>query len=244
MTRTYSVDLSQPWTNATIILNPIEKPPNSNFVLHTLWLDVSNDSFYSYGGGVTWAVYFPPVQPNTFWKFVPDGNSGQWSQVYPDSNSNFSSLSRTFGGTRTSGDGLGFLLGGAINQQTTDRTGIFFIPGLLVYNSSSQEWSNASSLAYSNGGTSFAGAAQFVPSFGPSGLLFILGGQVYSSGSNALRTVDSSIVHIYEPGSMEWKSQATTGTVPPPVTDPCVVGVQGDNGTYEVRQIVYSIFLC
>lgn len=40
---------------------------------------------------------------------------------------------------------------------------------------------------------------------------------------------------MFDPPSQQWSSQQTSGTAPAPITDPCVVGAQSDNNTYEVR---------
>ena len=74
------------------------------------------------------------------------------------------------------------------------------------------------------------GAAQFVPSFGPAGLLFVFEGSVFN---NILPGTDS--VSIFDPISQQWSSQEVTGAKPSPVLSPCVVGAQGDNNTYEVK---------
>ena len=46
---------------------------------------------------------------------------------------------------------------------------------------------------------------------------------------------------MYEPQSQQWRSQSTTGQIPSPVLNPCVVGVEGDNGTYEVRKALQDM---
>lgn len=40
---------------------------------------------------------------------------------------------------------------------------------------------------------------------------------------------------MYDPSSQQWSSQQTSGTAPAPITDPCAVGAQSDNNTYEVK---------
>ena len=180
------------------------------------------------------ASYPAPDPPlNALWQFEPQGDGGEWSEVPQTSQSNFSSLSRTNNGASTSGNGLGFVLGGAESGQTSKSSGTF-ASGLVIYNSTSGEWYNVSAAGYSPDGTAFANAAHFVPNFGPNGLLFILGGQVYSSGNDNWATVDAASISIYDPASMQWKTQDSTGSPPPAVQSPCVVGAQGDDGTYEI----------
>ena len=66
----------------------------------------------------------------------------------------------------------------------------------------------------------------------PTGSFLVLGGQVFGWGDD-LQTVDPTTVSIYEPHSMQWKTQATTGTQPPSMRSSCLEGAKGENGTYE-----------
>lgn len=47
--------------------------------------------------------------------------------------------------------------------------------------------------------------------------------------------VDGEFVFIYEPHEQESRSQMTTGDAPSDVGNLCAVGVEGDDGTAEVR---------
>ena len=137
---TLAIDLSKSWSNTTVVLNPIEKiAPVLNS--EVLWQDVTNNSFYAYDGGVSWAVSVPASAPdNSLWKFIPSGSSGTWSQVpLLQQSTNFTSLVRTVGGASTSEHGLGIVLGGLQNGQTAGSVflGAGPVPGLLIYNSSS-----------------------------------------------------------------------------------------------------------
>lgn len=203
-------------------------------VSQALWVDPSGTSFYAYDGGLSYELPIPEAPPNQLWQFTPSGNSGNWSQVGPPASSNFTTLVRGYAGIYTSGGGLGFALGGVENGATTNSFqgtgGLASIPGMVMYNLTSQEWYNISASGYSNSGVATQGAAHFVPSFGPAGLLFIFGGSV---ANETLIGTDS--VSIFDPFSQQWSSQEVSGTKPSPVVDPCVVGVQGDNNTYEVR---------
>ena len=104
------------------------------------------------------------------------------------------------------------------------------IPGLVIFDTNSQEWFNVSSTGYSWSGTSVSGAADFVPSFGAKGLLFVLGGAANSD--TALVPFDT--VSIYNHATQVWQTQKVIGDLPHLSSEPCVVGMPGDNGTYEV----------
>ena len=247
---TLSIDLTSSWTNSTVNINQISKGEAPVLSTEALWPDAASKTFYAYGGGPGLAQNgaqpsSPPV--NALWQFTPSGSgSGSWSQapVIPDST--FNKLLRTKRGTYGAGDGIGFSLGGEVvtgpSTFADDNSEYQLIPGLVVYNDTSQEWSNVSSKGYSSSGYSLGGAAQFVPSFGSDGLLFVLGGLttsttwVYGHGTDWGNFVSFEYASMYDPVSKEWQSQQTTGDVPAGVASPCIVGVQGEN-SYEVRNL-------
>ena len=235
---TFSIDLSLSWTNQTVKPNSIQKTAP---VLkgESLWLDVSNKIFFAYNGGVSTTLTLPPPVPNELWQFIPLGPGGSWSQVdLSQQSQNFTSLVLTNAGTSASGNGLGFVLGGFESSTTTTSLPVAVgipVPGLLIYNMSSEIWHNVSTIAPLGDTTAYGGAAVFVPSFGRDGLLFVLGGEVSGPGYGAttgLLAFDT--ISIYEPMTNQWKLQTVTGSMPHSCTLPCVVGAQGDNGTYEV----------
>jgi hypothetical protein len=99
-----------------------------------------------------------------------------------------------------------------------------------MFDSSSQEWFNVSSKSYSYYGFATNGVAQFVPSFGPLGLLFVLGG--WTTQTQQLVPLETAA--IFDPETQQWQNQVTTGDIPGETANACIVGVEGDDGTYEV----------
>ncbi len=202
-----------------------------------MWIDsAEGESFYAYNGGRSFSVPFssqPSLPPNQLWQFTPSGNSGNWSLVNPPASSNFTDLVRGYSGIYADGGGFGFALGGMENKATTQALEFsdasIPIPGLVMYNDSSQKWYNVSASGYSHSGVALDGAAHFVPSFGPAGLLFIFGGTVAKGTAPGTDTVS-----MFDPLSQQWSSQEVSGTTPDPVVHTCVVGVKGDDDTYEV----------
>jgi hypothetical protein len=57
-----------------------------------------------------------------------------------------------------------------------------YSPGLVVFNTTSQQWSNITSDGYAPTGKVYNGAGHFVPSFGPNGLLLFMGGAIKGEG--------------------------------------------------------------
>lgn len=232
---TYSIDLSSSWTNKSVMLNAIPKiAPSLN--LGALWLGEARSSFYAYNGGLSHTISFnqqPSQSANQLWQFTPSGSSGKWCQVYPASTSNFTTLKRGYHGAYTSGGGLGFALGGIENAATNEdyqkTDASVSIPGVIVYNFTSQQWYNISASGYSYSGTATDSAAHFVPSFGPAGLLFVFGGNVADDVFPSFDTVS-----MFDPVSQQWSAQEVSGTKPTPAVNSCVIGLQGDDDTYEV----------
>ena len=206
-------------------------------------MDASNATVYAYDGGISgapvgWYLNSPPA--NSLWQITPSGGTGRWKQSYVSPSTNFTNLVRVTSAIYASGNGLGFALGGL----QSDATGynLFenayydnnFVPGMVIYNTSSQEWYNVSSNDYSYSGFALNGAAQFVPSFGPNGLLFVFGGT--TGPSDNVQYVSFDHVWMYDPVSQRWASQEVSGDIPNETENQCVVGAQGDDGTYEVFQ--------
>ena len=87
---------------------------------------------------------------------------------------------RVCGGTYASGNGLGFALGGYQTAATDPAyktiNDQFYVPGMVMHNFTSEAWYNISMEPQYT--TLSDGAAHFVPTFGHTGLLLLLGGDV------------------------------------------------------------------
>ena len=177
-------------------------------------------------GGISSAYpsEIPSTPFNQLWQFTPSagGISGQWVQVFPSTASTFETLQRTVDAAYGFGGAVGYAVGG--------YSGSYAVPGMVEFNTSSQEWSNSSILAISKSNSATSGMAQWVPTFGPEGLLFLLGGEAANSPFTL------TIMWMYDPSTKTWRSQTTTGDVPSVMDKGCVVGAEGDDGTYEVRR--------
>lgn len=240
------VSLGAAWTTEDVDVRFIQKPKDfPTFVWEALWPDENGNSFYSYNGGLSFALGFAgeadPKQ-NSLWQFTPSQeDGGEWALADPPPDSNFSVLTRTSRALQTSHNGLNFALGGTESSATDFAwgDGSMDVPGMVMFNQSSGTWYNISTSGeggYTYLGTAREGAAHFVPSFdeggfGPKGLLFVFGGY---TNENALTPFDDA--HFFDPATWQWKKQAVSGTPPAPASAMCVVGVQGDGDTYEVSK--------
>ena len=194
-----------------------------------LW--ANGDVFFAYGGDTGGPGGPADIPGNDLWQFTPNRNAGSWSKVpLALEAQNFTSLSRTNSHACASGRGLGFIFGG-ITAASNDNDDIA-TPGMVVYNSTSQLWSNVSGFA--KPGTYSLGKMHFVPSFGPEGLVVVIAGATPREGSGDRVLLSTDAVSVYEPVSQRWRTQAVTGTSPEPRVNFCVAGAHGDNDTYEV----------
>ncbi|KAL9609406.1 MAG: hypothetical protein Q9167_005830 [Letrouitia subvulpina] len=226
---TYAIDLSSSWNNQTVLLHAIrsQAPVLKN---QALWADEQHNRFYAYDGSLSGVISNPSPPLNSLWQFIPFENTGHWKSHDFPASSNFSILGRATNGLYASGGGLGFALGGSQDSGTTvDLEQEILVPGLVMYNMSSEAWYNISALGYSPTGVALGGGAQFVPNFGTAGLLFVLGGTATNG-----HLAGTDVVYIFDLISQQWSTQGVTGTKPQPATAPCVVGVQGDDSTYEI----------
>ena len=238
---TYSIDLSSSWDRHSVQLKPIYKhsPVLNQFAL---WPDSTGNTFYSFDGSIPavfedWSDLAP--KSTQFWYFTPNGGSGDWMPASIISSSIFSSLIQVSAGYYASGNGLGFALGGIASDGSSYPFGLLTdtwqrLPGIVMYNESSQEWSNATSRGFTYNGFADNGAAHFVPNFGPEGLLFAFGGNTANSADGDAIPISLNTAAMFEPVSKQWKTQPVTGDPPDSTLNQCVVGVQGDNGTYEI----------
>ena len=247
---TLAIDLTHPWTNETVSILEIQANgtglPVFNF--ETLWPDIENDGFYAFGGEISdllSPLTAADIPPASFWKkLVLDGHEGQWIQQAPASVQNSSVFTRPVGGAGAFGNEVGYLLGGYISDlASTDSEDLVGgskspISGILSYNITSSTWRNDSLAGFAEFNNSEWGSLQFAPSFGPAGLLFAVGGGSTNSsewtddGSSNMLWFGS--VAIYEPKSRTWHQQSTSGAVPLSRERFCTIGVESNNGTFEM----------
>jgi hypothetical protein len=182
-----------------------------------------------------------PPQP---WKFVGDGKGGGiWSQYEVAPGSIFPSLVQPADGSHTYGNGIGYWFGGHLIGKTYPSRDWYPVSGLIEYNMTSNVWANISSAGY--GKVPHHGLSHFVPSFGSSGLTLFMGGR--DSNETALGYYDSlndfANITLYDPETGKWHHQLASGTVPEGRDRACVVGVQGENNTYEMYVSQVTVYI-
>lgn len=239
---TLSIDLRYSWTNSTVSFNVItQSAPVLNSLV--LWADDNGTSFYQWAGEQSSIVNSSilSVPQNDLYQFTPDGQgSGTWQDISVPSN-----FIRTSSALYASGGGTGYLFGGYLDRRTSpdnaDLGGWPSSQGLVSYNMTIGSWLNETSCV---DGSCFRnnGYMDFIPAFGSAGVLVALGGcsqdtPTYFGLCNATSPNNFSTIEIYDPSQSLWFTQTASnapGELPEPRQEFCGVGVQGDNGTYEI----------
>ena len=178
------------------------------------------------------------------WQYITSTVGLNYTSV-PSSNS---PQSPTLAGIRptcafsTYGNGIGYMLGGydgavAHTYATTP------VPGLLIYNMTDNIWLNESAEGYSAYGTALNGRMHFLPSYGPSGILAIFGGEFSLPTSwleDGKNHVPFNNITIFDTASKGWYWQNATGStgpndIPPPGTMFCsAIASASGSGTIEM----------
>ncbi|KAK1753565.1 kelch repeat-containing protein [Echria macrotheca] len=237
MNGTLSIPLKTSWTNSTVTFKQSPKAAPV-FNQQGIWRDPAGSAFYIWGGTTSYFAQPPPLE---IWRFSADGyGGGGWAHENPRGNAVVELAKATRGGQAsfTQSREIGYYLGGYASAQTdTSVTGDAYLalPGLIEFNMTSGELTNASSVGLGPYSTLIKGAAEFVP-FGPGGVLLFLGG-----GQSSIRTtyggwtgVDFNNLTLYDINAKKWYSQQTTGARPTRRERFCTVGVAGPNNTYEI----------
>ena len=196
---------------------------------------------YNFGGQRSWAnaeVNAIATPPEWLWAFAPDGQGGgNWTEVLgPIAPKPFpSGIIRPAGGASAFDKNASYYIGGFETPNTSPEiTGAAAnanVPGFLTFDFASVELTNSSNdggyvaSSWSDSNTIYpAGFMVNVESFGPEGILMLMGGQSYFTN-----------VSIYDKQAQKWYTQLTSGDVPVQRYYMCGVGVQGgDNSTYEM----------
>ncbi|KAK0610852.1 hypothetical protein B0T14DRAFT_529203 [Immersiella caudata] len=233
---TLSIDISKSWTAESVVIRSILKPGPNKSNVH-LFTDKEAGAFYSWGG--KW-IFGINMTETALWKFTADGNGGgTWSLEPPGNPSTFAELiPGEFAAVATAGD-TGYLVGGAASGWTQlFRARNQVIPGMATFNMKTKLWQNGTTPSPFN--TLIGGTAEFVPTFGPNGLIVVFGGWspsvVGEADVMASPQWGFDNLTFFDPETKKNYWQKATGDIPPhPRTGFCTVGFQREGG--------YDIFL-
>ena len=197
-----------------------------------------NQSFFQFGGESTWLLY-TPRNPTSVSQFtIADNGNGSWSDFEPGSTSGFEDITRPSRALAATVDNTFFILGGFLDSHSAESTaniqGLESQPpkGIVAWTMTTGRWTNDSMPAHLVRPNGLNGMLNSAPGFGPAGLLLAAG-----TGTVNDEAPKFDNITIYEPTSKTWHYQSATGDIPAGRNGPCTVGVQGDNGTYEMYVI-------
>lgn len=246
---TLTIDLSNSWTPENATINALIRDAAPTRDAGLLWVD-SDDSVYSFGGSRS-LIFNESISTNggtQLWKFT----GSNWSQVWDSPSANSPTLTHVSPAWAASAwaRGVGYALGGFVGDVRQGSNGNLVIPttGLLSYNSTSNVWSNDSTVPAVTPYGLIGGQMLFASGFGPEGVLVALGGQ-FAGPESWTNTgedfVSFSNISVYDIASKSWFWQIATGSTGPADIPPsrilfCAAGVQSIRGTYEI--FVYGGF--
>ena len=230
---TLTLDLGQSWTNGDATFSIIERrgPPTLN--QEVLWPTTDNSSFFIFGGEKGFITGSPRPPVIQVWGFLRDSQNGSWTNLEPNGFSGFVNLTRPDGALGATLRNTGYILGGFENKHSNPKITVdgddISVPGIVAFNMTSGRWTNTSTPDHLLRRSGKNGILAAVPSFGPNGLLLVTG-----TGSTDNGPLPFDNITIYEPSNQTWHHQMATGDIPDGRDKACTVGIQGDNGTFEM----------
>lgn len=237
---TLTLDMSKSWTNTTPPFGSV----NSSIGLNGGFIFPASDnqSFFQFGGEVNWLFSAWLAPEVTISQFTINGSgNGSWAGFSPGPDSGFNTINRPSRALASTMDDTFFIVGGYSSSHTQYSTQSTIalgdnvkLPGIVAFNMTTGLWTNTSSPSHLDRPNGSNGFLNSVPIFGPVGLLLAAGTGTVNTTSqiNAPDTFEN--ITIYEPYGKTWHYQNATGDIPVGRDGSCTVGIQGDNGTYEV----------
>ena len=112
------------------------------------------------------------------------------------------------------------------------------VSGLLRYDFATKNATNYTVVGVSTSGYVRLGRMQFVPNFGPAGVIVSAGGLKQAADASGNSLISFRSVQVYDPATNNWYEQTTTGSIPKGRKEYCMTGAASSNNTYEI--VVYA----
>ena len=225
-----SIDLSQNWTNSTVVFQSTLKPDGVPCLDGpSLWYHDQEDMLYAGFTGTNTSFNGEPrdLPPLSLWTFKPDGaGSGSWNEIINATSSVWGPLSRPRYPLQAYGSNNAWILGG---NQLASESPTPIGENMVHFDMTSRSFENFTVQCCNATNGIAGGAMQYVPSFGPEGIFVVLGG---TNGNQDLSSF--ATVSVFDPAKQEWWNQTTTGSEPSPRLQFCTAGINSTNGTYEM----------
>jgi hypothetical protein len=212
---TLSIDISKPWNSKDVKIRSIPKPGPAKAGV-VLWTDQEAGVLYSWGGK------FPggrDIKDPELWKFTADGEGGgTWSAEDPANPTRFGDLHPTEDGAYANTPSQGFVIGGVADAYTEPGfRGAIPIPGMVSFDMKTKLWQNGTTNFSPFGTTTLIQAsAEYIPTFGPEGLIMVLGGYAPTNVNEAWGPAfDLGNLTFFNPETKKSYWQTATGNIPP-----------------------------
>ncbi|KAK4158055.1 hypothetical protein C8A00DRAFT_39611 [Chaetomidium leptoderma] len=223
---TLSIDMSTSWKSTA----------KSNV---GLWTDTAAGAFYSWGG--RWPGG-KNMTKSALWKFTADGKGGgAWSIEEPSNPTMFNGLHPVEYGAFASTADTGFVIGGVAHAWTEpDHPTADPIPGMATFNMKTKTWQNGTTNFSPFGtGTLNQAVAEYIPAFGPDGLIIALGGYAPTLTGNLNDSdgppLDLRNLTFFDPETKKRYWQTASGTIPPtPRGQACSSVFPSTDGGYDI----------
>ncbi|KAJ5730757.1 cell wall anchored protein [Penicillium malachiteum] len=211
-----------------------------------------DDSVYTYGGTVSWVnetfpgFQWPTAPAYTLWSYGISSNA--WDQYDISLDAPY----RPAGGSyaEATDQGLGFYLNGYIDNGSSSLYSSLtnfqrYLDGLIVLDISTQEAVNISTSSLTNYPRAMGGLVS-LPNIGSKGIMVSMGGVTKSADNSNLSDngtyVSFDSVDFFDiasinttNSSVNWYTQSTTGDIPAPRTDFCVIAASApDNSSHNI----------
>lgn len=231
--------MSRSWKSGSVEIRSIHNPgpAKSNTIL---WANTRNDAFYSWGGR------FPGGKNMTDdkrpWKFTADGNGGgSWEAVDASNKDLLNRLHPTEYGAVVNTDTVGFVIGGVSDAWTeTNHPTADPIPGMVAFDMDRNLWQNGTvNFSPFGAGTLNQAVAEYLSSFGPNGLIIVMGGYAPSITGDLNKSdgtpLDFRNLTFFNPLSKQSYWQIATGDIPPtPRGRACTAVFPTPDGGYDM----------
>jgi hypothetical protein len=226
---TLSIDLAASWRPQDVKIQEIPKPDRIIRMRNqAIFTDEKNGVFYPWGGHTSW---FADIGDPELIHFRADGKGGgEWVEDNPSNT--FKNAERVESSAYASTPDGGFAFGGS-SAANTSKEPKGNVAGFVSFNFTTKEWTSDSSAPYSSDGSLYGGTATFVPTFGPNGIIILLGGMTQAKTSD-VKYLDFRTLYFIDPVTRDWNYQVTTGDTPSGRYHHCATGVASSNGTFEM----------
>jgi hypothetical protein len=234
------VDLSESWSNATLVFHWSIPPVDLIVVRPNMWYNPDDDRVYMWGG---WPYNYS--YSSNLWSFTPWSNKSVEWEIAPSPaiNGLGEGAIAPFGGAFVASNRAFYSLGGvnasnAYGSAPEQEDDSLAVQGLVEYDFASGSWNNDSTTDATQSGYTIQASAALAPNFGKAGFLVFIGGaipntQTFIFEGNA-QLASMSVITLYDLESKTWYHQSATGDTPPGRVEFCSVGAASREDSFEM----------